>query len=96
MAAAERECEEEAGIIPTNVKSLGVHNVIHGFVGYTDHDNVLIRATHGIIENDAWEWIDKEEIDKFVYADPNIPRMLHKVLRGSCQLPLSLIVVCNN
>lgn len=80
--AAIRECEEEAGITPNNVKFIGnFYGHIYAYSGTTNDDAVHIRANHGIIESDAWDWITLNEIKKYDFAHPVIPLVINKVLK---------------
>jgi 8-oxo-dGTP pyrophosphatase MutT (NUDIX family) len=78
--AAIRECKEEAGITPQNVKFVGNYDPIYAFSGTANDDNVTITATHGIIESDAWDWVSLNDLNKYDFAHPVIPTVIKKVL----------------
>jgi 8-oxo-dGTP pyrophosphatase MutT (NUDIX family) len=84
--AAIREAEEEAGIAVSNVQFLGVFPgercELHVYCGQAAHDHVVIRATDGIIENDAWEWVDESTLGNYPYPTPVIATIIQKGLRN--------------
>jgi hypothetical protein len=38
---------------------------VFAYVGQAADDHVVIRANHGIIESDAWEWVDEKTMNHF-------------------------------
>jgi mutator protein MutT len=57
--AAIRECEEEAGITPKNVKFLGVFGKVYIFIGESNKKPKIND------ESDDWVFINKKNINKY-------------------------------
>ncbi len=79
LDAAIRECQEEAGITPQNVKFLKQIEDIYAFYGVMPSDEVYISANEGIIESDAWEWISQSQLSQYEFAHPAIPLLIAAV-----------------
>lgn len=84
IQAAHRELQEEAGMNVTNVRSLGTWNMdgwqVHAFTGEAPDNHVIIRANHGIIENDQWEWVTVQDLKKYQFAVPQIADVIQRAL----------------
>jgi len=88
LDAALREASEEAGIewpCPSrNIIPLGVYPqdgfTLYAYAGEVEDETVLIRATDGIIEHDAWEWVDAETMNDYNYAVPVIAELIRRVV----------------
>ncbi len=87
LQAALRECEEEASVNVTNVRSLGTWNMdgyqVHGFTGEAPDDHVVLKPTHGILENDQYVWVTQEDMRKYQFAVPQIAEVIQRALTSS-------------
>jgi len=85
--AAVRECEEEAGLTVSGIKSLGSFPqdgyTIHAFTGLSPTGKIVLRPTHGIMENDGWTWIDETMVDRFRWATPVLAKIVSLALRAN-------------
>lgn len=74
LAAAVRECQEEAGISPNNLSQLGSTNGVMFFKGYTQTNNVSIN-----FESKTYAWIGPEDLENYEFAAPSIPNAIKTV-----------------
>jgi len=63
-----RECFEETGIIPENLKYLGTGTavngrIVHVYSGQTTNPNVIISNEHS-----DWKWVESTDISKLKLA----------------------------
>ncbi len=61
--AAIRECREEAGIVPQNVRSLRSFPGFHVFVGITNSAKVRINK-----ESQRYQWVDSQSLMKYDFV----------------------------
>lgn len=83
--AAVRECEEEAGLTVSGIKTVGVYPqdgyTIHAFTGLSPTGRIVLMPTHGIMENDGWKWIDETMVGQFRWATPVLAKIVSAALR---------------
>ncbi len=85
--AAIRECDEEAGLRVSNVKAISQYPeedfVIFAFTGIANTNNVVLRPTHGIMENDTWEWVSEQQLGEYNFAIPVVRTIIMRALAPS-------------